>query len=238
MTNNTSLTRFVDLPAEIRLMVWEAAYENTQRREVGVDFHFTSEGQVWLDLFTNWDKELNDDDEIPPLHTSLRSLFEVNRESLVFIKGRFVQPFSADLVTRRSKGPPESSQFDISRDTLYLRSPYRDFEKIFQNMWGVEKELFPLLRPFRFLFGKNDELVAKNLTSLKIDCDLGRSCGLMVIIDSDEEESENPQEVTDIKAYLPNLNKLRTWCKCGIGFDCTAANQKGVEVISEWLLSD
>ncbi|CAG8980320.1 hypothetical protein HYALB_00013152 [Hymenoscyphus albidus] len=214
-----SKTTFADLPTEIRLMVWEAAYDTSLPREVA--FHFSKDFKCKKRVEPSPDANSEGACDV---------LLQLTHESREFMKKKLVT-FSSDFEGRdldipslpdyftRMKISTSRKYIDLAKDKLFIYSGYinprfwvrnvatsPDTEQV--PLYGYETVL-PLEDVFTFMFDAEAKTAAKTLTHLKISCDVNRRFGLIATVASEE---RTVASIAKVKAYLPCLQKLEIYC--------------------------
>lgn len=93
MSHNTGPTEFSHLQIELRLQIWEHAYDNTPPRTIKVIIYHAFDRRA---------------PSVEIQADRLPSLLEVNREARQLLRGRFVNPFSPSLINAVNPAQPRS----------------------------------------------------------------------------------------------------------------------------------
>lgn len=155
------------MPPELRLMVWNSAYQKTSEGTVEVVLNIHQE-EIAVSLNVS----------VPSGAMSLRTLLEINKESRDLVKSRFVRPFSPGLpVWKKCKVlTSQDIQVDLERDTLYLCT-YIDSGCVLKDIPGwpeVQETNFSLIAMFRFLFGESNKMVLEKLSNIRLNYNFAR----------------------------------------------------------------
>lgn len=191
MASKTTPTMFMDLPVEIRLKIWDYAYEDTTPRYVEVTFHQALD-QKCVKIYAN----------------PLPALLSVNYETRTHLESRFVKPFSSSLIApdfqslRSGEMSPETPSggfvnipIDLAKNQLCFRS---DSDHWFFND-GESGEPKEYLHLFRLLFDEKYDVLVNNLAKLQVLCNIG-------FADLDDASA--------IKTHLPGIKEFTIFCGC------------------------
>lgn len=166
MSQNISFTKFGHLPLELRLFIWEYAYNATPRRTIEVIFPPNSVYDKWISITA---------DPLP------MNLLAINRESRAFFRSRLINPFSSALLevpqptNYGSRRSTSNILIDLSRDTLRISDEWngvQEWEERERREGRTTLDL-PLLYLFLHMFEDgNSETLLNNLVTLEVSCHL------------------------------------------------------------------